>query len=238
MKTLYICGAGNSETVRLAQRINRVRRRWERIVLLDDDPRKHGQTILGVTIAGPMSLLQGRDPQATEIANSVTRTTARRWSVRRKMEAYDLPFATLVDGGVDLDGAELPRDLIVFQNATIGPQVSIGEASAVFMSAVVGHESQLGRCCVVAANAVLNARVQLADGVYIGSNASLLPEVRVGAWATVAAGSMVMHNVPAGATLMGVPGKIVYRLSQAELARRAAEAESLTLRHAAESRVA
>jgi len=238
MKTLYICGAGNSETVRLAQRINRVRRRWERIVLLDDDPRKHGQTILGVAIEGPLSLLEGKDPQATEIVNSVTRTTARRWSVRRKMEAYGLPFATLVDPGVDLDGAELPRDLIVYQNATIGPQVSIAEASAVFMGAVVGHESRLGRCCVVAANAVLNARVQLGDGVYVGSNASILPEVRVGAWATIAAGSMVMQNVPAGATLMGVPGKIAYRLGQEELAKRIADATAPELRHAAESRVA
>ena len=217
MSTLFICGAGNSETVRLAQRINREQARWDRIIILDDDARKHGQSILGVTIEGPFRLLEQANGDSAEVVNSVTRTTARRWSARRKMEAYGLPFATLIDPGVDLAGTELGKDIIVFQNATIGPQVSIGEASAIFMGAIVGHESQLGRCCVVAANAVLNARVQMGDGVYVGSNASILPEVRIGAWATIAAGSMVMQNVPAGATVMGVPGKIVYRLNQEQL---------------------
>jgi len=238
MKTLYICGARNSETVRLTQRINRVRPRWERIVLLDDDPRKRGQVILGVKIEGRLSLLERADGRTAEIVNSVTRTTAGRWAVRRKMEAHGIPFATLIDPSVDLEVAELARDIIVYQNATIGPQVSIGEASAIFMGAVVGHESQLSHCCVVAANAVLNARVQLGDGVYVGSNASILPEVKVGAWATIAAGSMVMQDVPAGATLMGVPGKIVYRLSQEELAMRTAEARPVALRQEAGSRVA
>jgi len=72
MKTLYICGAGNSETVRLAQRISRVRPRWERIVLLDDDPRKHGQVILGVKIEGRLSFLERADGHTAEIVNSVT----------------------------------------------------------------------------------------------------------------------------------------------------------------------
>lgn len=223
MTTLYICGAGNPETVRLAQRVNQKERRWKRIVLLDDDARRHGRSILGVTIEGPFGLLEEARGDESEVVNAITRTTGRRWSVRRKLEPYGLPFATLIDTGVDLDGAELRNDLTIYQNATIGPESSIGETSAVFMGAVVGHESHVGRCCVVAANAVLNARVQMGDGVYVGSNASILPEVKIGAWATVAAGSMVMQNVPAGATVMGVPGKIVYRLSAEQIVARDAE---------------
>lgn len=237
MSTLYICGAGNSETVRLAQRINREQTRWDRIVILDDDARKHGQSILGVTIEGPFRLLEQANGDPAEVVNSVTRTTARRWSARRKMEVYGLPFATLIDPGVDITGADLAKDIIVFQNATIGPQVSVSEASAIFMGAIVGHESQLGRCCVVAANAVLNARVQMGDGVYVGSNASILPEVRIGAWATIAAGSMVMQNVPTGATVMGVPGKIVYRLSPEQILMLNAEFLSAVIREEVVSRV-
>jgi len=237
MSTLYICGAGNSETVRLAQRINREQARWDRIVILDDDARKHGQSILGATIEGPFRILAQAIGKQADVVNSVTRTTARRWSARRKILLYGLPFATLIDPGVDVAGAQLATDIIVYQHATIGPQVSIGAASAIFMGAIVGHESQLGRCCVVAANAVLNARVQMSDGVYVGSNASILPEVKVGAWATIAAGSMVMQNVPAGATVMGVPGKIVYRLSPEQILMRNAEFLPAVVREQAASGV-
>lgn len=211
MSTLYLCGAGNSEGVRLAQTINQKQPRWDRIVILDDDLARHGQTILGVEIAGPFALLE-RAQDSDEVANLVARTTVKRWAAHCKIEGYGLPFATMINSDVDTTGAEFDRNTIVYQNATIGPLVSMGEASVVFMGAVVGHGSKLGRCCIVAPNAVINARAQMGAGVYVGSNATILPEVKVGSWATIGAGTVVTHDAPDGATVMGVPGKTVLTL--------------------------
>ena len=58
--TLYLCGAGNPEGVRLALRINEKDSRWEKILVLDDDSSKHGKSILGVEIAGPFEMLEQR----------------------------------------------------------------------------------------------------------------------------------------------------------------------------------
>ena len=209
MRTLYLCGAGNSEGVRLALLINEQQDRWERIVLLDDDPAKHAEKLLGIEIIGAFSLLADADPETSEIVNLVARTTAGRARVRERLEAYGLPFATLVHPGVDLLGAELAREVIVYQNATVGPEVRLADGSVVFMGAVVGHESQIARGCVMAANSVLNARVELGEGVYIGTNSTVLPEVKIGAGATVGAGSVVIEDVPAGATVMGVPARLL-----------------------------
>jgi sugar O-acyltransferase (sialic acid O-acetyltransferase NeuD family) len=213
MSTLYLCGAGNSEGVRLAQTINQKQSRWDRIVVLDDDPARRGQTILGVEIAGPFALLE-QAWDSDEVANLVARTTVKRWAARSKIEDYGLSFATMINPGVDTTGAEFGRDAIVYQNATIGPLVSMGEGSVVFMGGVVGHGSKLGRGCVVAPNAVINARVQVGDGVYVGSNATILPEVKVGSWVTIGAGTVVTNNVPDGATVMGVPSKTILTLAQ------------------------
>ncbi|UCF67664.1 MAG: acetyltransferase [Acidobacteriota bacterium] len=209
MSVLYLCGAGNSEGVRLALRVNEQQRRWDRIVVLDDNAARHGEVMLGVPIAGPFAMLAEARPDKDEIANLVARTTARRWMAREKMAAYGIPFATLVDPTVDARGAELARDVIIYQNATIGPEVEIADGSVVFMGAVVGHEAKLSRGCVLAPGAVINARVELGEGVYIGTNAALLPEVKVGDWATVGACTMVVMHVPADTTIMGVPGKIL-----------------------------
>lgn len=212
MATLYLCGAGNSEGVRLALTINQQQSRWDRIVILDDDPAKKGQSILGVEIAGPFALLERAREASDEVANLVARSAVKRWAARGRIEGYGLPFATMIHPGVETTGADFGRDIIAYQNATIGPLATIGEGTVVFMGGVAGHGSKLGRCCIVAPNAVINARVRMGDGVYVGSNAAILPEVTVGPWATIAAGSLVSQNVPAGATVMGVPGKIILTL--------------------------
>ncbi len=211
MKTLYICGAGNSEGSRLALRINEMQSRWERLVLLDDDESKHGDSILGIEIAGPCSLLGEADPESSEVVNLVARTTPKRCAMFKKISQYKIPFAQLVHPSVDPMGVELASDVALYQNAIVGALSSVGEASMVLVAGVVGYGSRVGRCCVVAPNAVINARVQVEDGVYIGTNASILPDVKIGAWATIGANSVVMQNVPPGQTVMGIPAKTVWK---------------------------
>ncbi|MFN8058646.1 MAG: phosphopantetheine-binding protein [Vicinamibacterales bacterium] len=208
MADLVLCGAGNSEGVRLAQTIARASSRWERILLLDDDPAKHGQSLLGVTVAGPLSVLADVDAHTTEVVNLVTRTCPRRAAMRERIAAFGVPFATAIHPAVDVRGAEIRAGVTVYGGATVGPEVVLDEGAVVFMGAVIGHESHVGRGSVVAANAVLNARVRLGDRVYVGANASILPEVTVGADATIGLGSAVVHDVPPGSTALGVPAEV------------------------------
>jgi sugar O-acyltransferase (sialic acid O-acetyltransferase NeuD family) len=209
MRRLYLCGAGNPEGVRLAIRVNERTHRWDSIVLLDDDPAKHGSAPMSVPILGPFAMLADADPRTDETVNLITRTTARRRVARDRLLVHGIPFAPLVSCDVDLLGATVGADLIAYQHATIGPEVVIGTGSVVFMSATVGHECQVGQDCIVAANAVLNARVRLGDGVYVGSNAVVLPEITVGADATIGAGAVVIDDVPAGATLVSGLGDLL-----------------------------
>jgi acetyltransferase-like isoleucine patch superfamily enzyme len=150
------------------------------------------------------------DPSDSEVVNLVARTTAGRQLVRERMVEYGIPFASLVSPDVDTYGAEIPEDITVYQNATVGPEVTIADGTVVFMGAVVGHECTVGPGCVLAANSVLNARVELGREVYVGTNATVLPEIRVGAGATIGAGSVVVQDVPPGATVMGVPAQILF----------------------------
>ena len=210
MTTLYLCGAGNSEAVRLAQTVNQRTPQWDRLVLLDDDPAKVGAYLCGVEIAGPFDLLADADADTDRVANLVARTTRGRRGARQKITTFGIPFAPLIDDGVNAAGVDIRNDdITVYHHATLGPEVVIEAGSVVFMGAVVGHESTVWSGCVIAANAVINARVVLKEGVYVGSNATILPEITVGEYATIGAGSVVLQDVPAGATVMGVPAQII-----------------------------
>ncbi len=209
MKTLYLCGAGNPEGVRLALTINKAQNHWDKIVILDDDPARHGQSILGVQIEGPFDLLGQAQPGTAEVANMVARTTARREAACRKIKSYSLPFAPLIDPRVDVEGVQFGEDITVYQGVSFCAAAVMDEGSVALTQAVIGHGCKVGRWCVVAPGAVINARIDLGDGVYVGTNASILPDLKVGAWATIAANSAVVQNVPPGATVMGVPAQII-----------------------------
>ena len=208
MSTLFLCGAGNSEGVRLALAVQRHTREWDRIVLLDDDEAKWQRELLRVPIVGSTGELAAADPSADRAINLVTRTCGRRDAMQRRLAPFGVPFTRLIHPAVDCTGATLAADVTIYAGATIGPETLVADHAVVFMGAVVGHESTVGRGCVLAANAVLNARVLLDDRVYVGANATVIPEIHVGHDATIAAGSTVVQNVPAGATALGVPADI------------------------------
>lgn len=208
MSTLYLCGAGNAEGVRLAQRVNAVTGRWERLVLLDDSPAKHGAALLGVSIVGAIEKLNDAG-DGDEAVNLVARTTAGRAAVRQRILASGVQLASLVHPGVDASECNVEAGALVYEQAILSTGTRLGRDSVVFMRAVVGHDASVGEGCVVASGAVLNARVVLEDGAYIGSNASVLPDARIGARTTVAANTLVATSVPADVTVIGVPGQIV-----------------------------
>jgi sugar O-acyltransferase (sialic acid O-acetyltransferase NeuD family) len=211
MNTLYLCGAGNSEGVRLALTINRRQLRWDNIYLLDDDPAKHNRSLLGVRIIGSIDHLAdvACKPHGCEVANLVARTTRGRAMVQQRLTTFGLPTVQLLSPDIDTFGVTLGEDIVAYQHAIFGPESSIGDGAVVFMGGIVGHECTVGKCCVIAANAVLNARVHIGNEVYVGTNSTVLPEVTIGDGATIAAGSVVMEDVPAGATVIGVPGRVM-----------------------------
>lgn len=211
MSTLYLCGVGNGEGIRLALQVDRVQHRWQRIVLLDDDPARHGTQRLGLGVAGGFELLRDADPAHDRVVNLVTRTTTGRARARERIAAFGIPFASLVHPDVDLLGAELDDEVTVYARAGIGAECRVGRSTVVLPGAIVGHGACVGPGCVIAPNAVINARVRLGEGVYVGSNASVLPDVRVGAGATIGANTLVATDVPEGATALGVPAEIIER---------------------------
>lgn len=216
MKTLYLCGCGNPEGVRLALNINKQQSRWDQIILLDDDASTHGKSILGIKVTGAFELLKKANSENFEVANLVARTTAKRWSAQQKIADFGLPFATLIHPSVDLMGVTFENDITVYQNVTVAAGAFVDKASVVLMGAIVGHGCRIGKGCIVAPGAVINARVQIGDGVYVGTNSSILPDLKIESWATIGIGSAVIEGVPEGATVMGVPAQIL-TISKEEL---------------------
>jgi len=208
MTTLYLCAAGNPDAVRLALEVNDAEGRWDRIVLLDDDPAKQGHKILDVPVIGPFAALADHRP-GDQAVNLVARSTRGRDGARAKIESFGISLTSLVHPSVDIRGATLGRAVTIYAGCTISALSTVGDHAVVFTQAVLGHGASLGIGGVLAPGAVVNARVQVGDRAYIGANATVLPDLEVGPEATLSACSAAVGDVPAGRIALGVPAEIM-----------------------------
>ncbi len=209
MSTLYLCGVGNGEGIRLALQVNQRQQRWQQVLLLDDDASKHGTERMGLRVVGGFDKLGQANPATDQVVNLVTRTTAGRAKARARIASFGIPFASLVHPDVDLLGVTLGEEVTVYAGAYLGAEARLARSSVALVGAIIGHGAQLQEGVVVAPNAVINARVKIGAQAYVGANATVLPDLEVGAGATIAANTLVLTDVPAGATALGVPATLM-----------------------------
>jgi serine O-acetyltransferase len=84
---------------------------------------------------------------------------------------------------------------------------------------VIGETSEIGRDCTLYQGVTLGGtslqhgkrHPTLEDDVVVGAGAAILGAILVGANSKVAAGAVVVKSVPPNSTVVGVPGRVVFR---------------------------
>jgi carbonic anhydrase/acetyltransferase-like protein (isoleucine patch superfamily) len=131
------------------------------------------------------------------------------------------------------------QSVIIFPGARVVGDVKIGEKSSVWYNAVVrgdmgsvtiGKYSNIQDNCVVHSPTVIGDYVtvghaavvhacEIMDNCLIGMNSTVLDEAKINKNSIVAAGAVVTHgkDFPSGSLIMGIPAKVVRKLSKDEI---------------------
>lgn len=211
MKKLILIGAANAELAKLVRAINGRAPTWELVGYLDDDPAKQGTMFMDAPVLGPTSQLASDRHADVSVLTAIGAP-----AIRRKMagllEQAGCEVASLIHPGVDLWGVGIAPGCIVFERATISPNVTVGAHSLISFLTFLGHDVTVGSFCNVAPNATISGRCVIGDEVYIGAGATLLPKVQIGDGAVVAAGAVVTRNVKPKSTVVGNPARVMLQM--------------------------
>ncbi len=174
------------------------------LALADDDVRRRGESMLGVTVRGPLD--EARDGCSSfHIAIGHNRTRER---LAQACVAAGLAPATVRHPRtVVAASATIGAGSLLAAGAIVGPSAQLGAHCIVNHGAVVDHDCVVGACTHIAPNASLGGGVRVGQRVLIGAGATLLPGVSVGDDCVVGAGAVVIGNLPAGSTFAGVPAQ-------------------------------
>ncbi len=103
----------------------------------------------------------------------------------------------------------------IHPGATLGQGVFIDHG----MGVVIGETAIIGNYCLIYQNVTLGGTGKesgkrhptLGDNVVVGTGAKVLGNINIGSDVRIGAGSVVLRDVPSDCTVVGVPGRVVYR---------------------------
>jgi UDP-perosamine 4-acetyltransferase len=184
--------------------------RFEVAALVDDDPARGGEELLGFSIRGPDALESMRSKgvgYAFTGVGGIGDSSARRRVFERLLAAgFDLP-PIIHASAVVSPWAELGRGVHVLANAVVNAGAEIGDDVIVNTGAIVEHDCRVEAHAHVAPGVRLAGLASIGEGAHVGIGAVVIEGIRVGARALVAAGAVVVDDVPEGARVAGVPAR-------------------------------
>lgn len=207
---LLILGAGGTsrEIAGAVEDLNRVEPRWDLIGFLDDDTAKHGSTINGVAVLGPIDAV-GEYGSCLLICGiaSYSNPLARRRVIERLQLAPER-FATIVHPSASISPyARIGVGSAILQHVVITADTVVGDHVILLQNACLAHDDLLGDFVTVAPGAVITGYVKLGEGAYIGAGSTIMAGTTIGRGAIVGIGSVVLNDVSPERTVFGNPAR-------------------------------
>ena len=195
---------GSGAQGRVTLEVWRAARPNARFVLLDDDPRTHGQVVLGVKVEGPFERARELGGEAIiALGNNAVRL-----AVAKKLEGSVTWGNAVHPSAVVMPSATLGQGSVVFAGAIVNTGAAIGAHVIVNTGVILEHDAVLGDAASVSPGTTSGGRIVLGEGTFIGAGVTLAPRVKVGAWSVVGAGAVVTSDLPERVLAYGVPARV------------------------------
>jgi sugar O-acyltransferase (sialic acid O-acetyltransferase NeuD family) len=207
MQKLMIYGAGGH--ARLIIDIVHKSGEFEIVGLIDDNPDREDENMLGEKVKGTFADLRHLSNEISGLIIGIGDNRARR-RVWEKLRPLGVNYAQAVHPSAILGGEVLVGEgTVVMAGTVISCRARVGCHSIVNTRSLVGHDCRIGDFVHIAPGAVLCGTVRVGDLSLVGASATLLPSVTVGREVVVGAGSVVTKDIPDGVRVVGVPARRV-----------------------------
>jgi sugar O-acyltransferase (sialic acid O-acetyltransferase NeuD family) len=204
---LLLVGAGGlaRETLAAARALPEV---FTPLGMLDDNPRRHGDTVDGVPVLGGSDLVHDHPDALVLLCVASPARPAGRVTVSARLGLPAERYATLVHPAASVaPGVELGAGTILLAGVVVTAPQRVGSHVVAMPHVLLTHDDVVGDCVTMAGRATLAGGVVVDEAAYLGAGCLVRQGVRIGAQAVVGMGAVVLDDVPSGQTWAGVPAR-------------------------------
>lgn len=209
---IVVLGAstGFREVKGIVDNVNRSGGDLEIIGILDDNPLRAGEFVLGVPVLGAIDMAPNLDGVQFVFAIGSIATRSERERILEQSGLAREKFITLIDPSACVDStAKIGTGCIIHHNASIGPGSEVGDFVVIAVNSAIGPDVVIESFSLITSFVLLLTNVHIGPGVYIGSMSCVIENVQVGKGARIGVGSIVNRDVPEGAFAIGNPARIL-----------------------------
>ncbi|NLX02295.1 MAG: acetyltransferase [Syntrophomonadaceae bacterium] len=175
----------------------------------DDDPKKHGNTILGVPVIGGLELLKARREVKAVIALGDNQA---RKEVARRYEDFCQWITVIHPRSYVHSTVKLGKGTVVFAGVSVQPDAIIGEHCIINTGVTIDHDCIINDFVHLGPGVHLAGNITIAEGTLLGVGTSVIPGVKVGKWSIIGVGAALVNDIPDHVVAAGVPARVIKNL--------------------------
>jgi len=211
---LFPFGGNARESLLSILAINRIRREWDIIGFMDDNPFLLGKDCCGIKVIGGREVLEG-SPEAYILAvPGNPGNYLRRKEIIENLNVERSRYARIIHPSAMIaPDAEIGYNTIIMANVVISCGVTIGNHCIILPNTVISHDSVVSDCCCIGSNVAISGYVVIAPNCYIGSGTNIREKTHIREGTLVGLGSNVISNIEGGMLALGNPARVIRRNS-------------------------
>ena len=209
---LFPFGGNAREALLSIFAINSMKKEWDVIGFLDDDPSLHGKSSLGVTVLGGTKLFKEHADAFVLAVPGSPKSYTRRKAIIEGLPVEKSRFATIIHPSVVIaPDATIGHNSLLMPHVVVSCAVQVGNHCIVLPNTVLAHDCTIGDYCCIGSNVSVSGSVAVGPECYIGSGVKIRESVRIGKRSLIGLGSNVISDIEESVVAVGNPAHAMRR---------------------------
>jgi sugar O-acyltransferase (sialic acid O-acetyltransferase NeuD family) len=215
MKELVVYGV-SSGIVKLITSINTKKNTWKFEGFLDDGKKGKDASFMGLPILGGKEMIKHYCERQCYFINNVWSKTESRIRIAKRLNKYQVKYATLISPDVDVNFVNIGFDCIIMDGVTIGANTRIGNHVGIRLNSSINHDCIVEDFASIGPGAIICGYVIIKERAFIGAGSVIKTRVTINARSTVGLGAIVHNDVKEGDIVAAAPARSIKKLIPAD----------------------